>query len=292
MGRKAVKRRIVIIIAAAAALLCLLLPGFWNALRVVRYEVATEGVKEPVRIALVTDLHSCAYGREEKDLLDAVDGEAPDLVLLGGDIFDDVLPDDNAETFLRGISGRYPAWYVTGNHEYWSGEAAFARKMAILGDCGIALLRGETKIISIKGTRIALSGADDPVAWAYEWAAGGRKDGGYKEQVRRLAREAGDADVKLLLTHRPEQEELYAECGFDIVLAGHAHGGQWRIPGILNGLYAPNQGFFPKYAGGMYDVDGTVMIVSRGLARESTRVPRFYNRPELAVVDLTPADKG
>lgn len=66
----------------------------------------------------------------------------------------------------------------------------------------------------------------------------------------------------------------------------HAHGGQWRIPGVLNGLYAPNQGLFPKYGGGRYDFDGQTMIVSRGLARESTRAPRFFNRPELVVIEV------
>ncbi len=90
----------------------------------------------------------------------------------------------------------------------------------------------------------------------------------------------------VLLSHRPEFFELYTEYNFDLVLSGHAHGGQWRIPYILNGLYAPNQGVFPKYAGGEYTENNTTMIVSRGLARESTLLPRFYNRPELVIIDL------
>ena len=72
----------------------------------------------------------------------------------------------------------------------------------------------------------------------------------------------------ILLTHRPELIDVYSQYDFDLVLSGHAHGGQWRIPGILNGLYAPNQGIFPAYAGGLYEQNGTIMIVSRGLARE------------------------
>ena len=71
-------------------------------------------------------------------------------------------------------------------------------------------------------------------------------------------------------------------------MAGHAHGGQWRLPGLINGLLAPNQGLFPKYAGGLYDLNGQTMVVSRGLARESTRIPRFFNRPELVVLELGP----
>jgi predicted MPP superfamily phosphohydrolase len=90
----------------------------------------------------------------------------------------------------------------------------------------------------------------------------------------------------VLLSHRPEEFDRYVACGFDLVLCGHAHGGQWRIPGVLNGLFAPDQGIFPRYAGGRYDRDGTTMIVSRGLARESTLVPRIFNPPELVIVTI------
>jgi len=93
----------------------------------------------------------------------------------------------------------------------------------------------------------------------------------------------------LLLSHRPERIEDYLGYPFDLILSGHAHGGQWRLPGIVNGLYAPNQGLFPKYAGGRYDFEDTAFLVSRGLARESTKIPRVFNRPELVVVDLIPA---
>lgn len=90
----------------------------------------------------------------------------------------------------------------------------------------------------------------------------------------------------MLLSHRPELFETYQKYGFDLVLSGHAHGGQWRIPGVLNGLFAPDQGLFPEYAGGRYDYAEGTMIVSRGLARESTPVPRIFNRPEVVIVDI------
>ena len=83
--------------------------------------------------------------------------------------------------------------------------------------------------------------------------------------------------------------DMYLQYEFDLILSGHAHGGQWRIPRILNGFLAPNQGFFPKYAGGKYDFNHTTFIVSRGLAKESTRIPRIFNPPELVIVDILPA---
>ncbi|MBP5669242.1 MAG: metallophosphoesterase [Lachnospiraceae bacterium] len=93
----------------------------------------------------------------------------------------------------------------------------------------------------------------------------------------------------VLLSHRPESFEAYVNKGVDLALAGHAHGGQWRIPFLINGMFAPDQGLFPKYAGGRYEKYGTTMIVSRGLARESTILPRFCNPPELVIIDLVGA---
>ena len=94
--------------------------------------------------------------------------------------------------------------------------------------------------------------------------------------------------MKILLSHHPEYYPRYLEGrNIDLIFSGHAHGGQWRIPFVLNGLYAPDQGLFPKYAGGKYEKDGSVMIVSRGLARETTPVPRIFNRPEIVIVNIT-----
>ena len=101
-----------------------------------------------------------------------------------------------------------------------------------------------------------------------------------------------EGDVcSILLSHRPERVADYTGRGFDLVLSGHAHGGQWRIPLLGVGLIAPNQGLFPRYAGGTYNLEGTTLVVSRGLARESTRIPRLYNPPEVVVVDLVPSPK-
>ena len=267
-------------------LLGLVLPGFVNTLKIVRYPVIAAGLPHPVRIVLVTDLHSCAYGKGQRKLLEAIDEQAPDLILLGGDIFDDKLPDEKAIVFLREIGGKYPCYYVTGNHEYWSGEAGFGEKMARLEECGVTRLSGEAVSVDVGGAKLALCGADDPDAWGSGRGFAEYGEGSFREQAAQAAHRAEPGLYTILLAHRPEELELYASLGFDLVLTGHAHGGQWRIPGILNGLYAPNQGLFPPYAGGRYEKDGTVMIVSRGLARESTFVPRFYNRPELVVIEL------
>lgn len=283
--RGAALRRRPVLFAALALLLAFFAAGLYNGLAVKEYLVSSPKLTAPVRLALVTDLHSCRYGEDQRTLLEAVRRQQPDLVLLAGDIFDDKLPDGNTELFLTAVAKEYPCYYVTGNHEYRAGDAAFAEKMEILARCGVVRLTGEAVSVRVGEQELVLCGVDDPDAWRLGFET---DSAGFDGQVRRV-RDAWDGTAYgILLSHRPERFALYAEQGFDLALCGHAHGGQWRIPGLLNGLIAPNQGLFPKYAGGLYRESETVMIVSRGLARESTRVPRFYNRPELVMIDLEP----
>lgn len=242
------------------------------------YSVQTEKIKSAVRIGLVTDLHSCYYGAEQQDLIREIEDSKPDVVLLGGDIIDDDLPKDNAEIFMRQISTRYPTYYVTGNHEYRTGQVGKIKKL--IKELGVTVLDGKVVTLSVRGEKVDLLGIDDPKVGAKEW----------KRQFEVVQQSVRTEVFSVLLTHRPELFEQYLAGRFDLTLAGHAHGGQWRIPGLLNGLIAPNQGLFPKYAGGMYEKEDRVMVVSRGLARESTRVPRLFNRPEYVIVDLLPIE--
>lgn len=284
-------------IAVVMLIVALFIVAVNNRMVVCRYEVEAAELSVPIRIALVTDLHSCYYGKNQAKLLETIDAQAPDIVLLGGDIFDDVNEDRNAEIFLAGISGIYPCYYVTGNHEYWSGQDNFTTKMDILNRYQITILSGISEVIELNGETINLCGINDPDAYMVETAlendpqayinAQSKKEDTFIEQLNNVSSILENENFTLLLSHRPEFFELYAEYGFDLVLSGHAHGGQWRIPFVLNGVYAPNQGLFPKYAGGRYEEDGTIMIVSRGLARESTPVPRIFNRPEMVIVDIT-----
>ncbi len=278
------RKKAAIAILIPLALAALILPGFSQKLAVRRYHLTSGKLSGQLRLALLTDLHSCAYGEEMSELISAIEAAQPDLLLLAGDILDNHLPDDNAEMLLQGLKNRYPCYYVSGNHECWSGDRAFAEKMALLERYGVTILAGDWVTAEVGGQTLNLCGVDDPEAVMLETAR--RSDKRYREQLAAVSAAADNGHYTILLAHRPEFFEDYTGLGFDLVTSGHAHGGQWRIPGLINGVYAPNQGFFPKYVSGTYEKNGTVMIVSRGLARESTRLPRFYNRPELVIIDL------
>ena len=289
-------RKRIILLAAAVVLLILAIFAFDTRLMVRKYSIEAEEIETPIRVALVTDLHSCYYGENQSDLIDAIDVENPDVILLGGDIFDDVKEDTNTELFLAGIADKYPCYYVTGNHECWGGKYRFDNQMAILEKYSIPVLSGETQTLTVNGEAIRLCGVDDPDVYMVNTDPEQDPEGYIQAQtikedtfINTLAALSDEADENvftILLSHRPEYCKTYMKYTFDLVLCGHAHGGQWRIPGILNGLYAPHQGIFPKYAGGRYDSEDMTMIVSRGLAKETTRIPRIFNRPELVVIDV------
>ena len=250
-------------------------------LQTVLYTIKTTKITEEVKIALVADLHSCSYGENQSTLLNEIEAYQPDAVLLGGDIFDDALNDTNARVFTEKLAEKYKTYYVSGNHEWWSDR--MQSMFDYLSSKGIVVLRGNSDVLQIGENEIIVLGIDDPEVNTY--------DSSYltwEEQIRKAGESIEPNRLNILLTHRPERTKEYFEYNFDVVLSGHAHGGQFRLPFIMNGFYAPNQGFFPKFAGGLYDFAGGKLIVSRGLARESTRLPRIFNRPELVFVNLIP----
>ena len=270
------------LLAVAMVLLVLIIFACDVRLKTVFYTIESEKIKQPVRLALITDLHSCYYGKNQSTLVDAVQEQNPDVILLGGDIFDDKPAYDNAEITIRRLAEQHPCYYVTGNHEYWSREVGII--LEIVKDCGVTVLSGDCETIILNGQIINICGVDDPDA--AEYLVEGVPVEIQLAHAQEEARVAGTENYTVLLSHRPELYESYQNYDFDLVLSGHAHGGQWRIPGVLNGLYAPNQGLFPEYAGGRYDYATGTLIVSRGLARESTPVPRIFNRPELVIIDI------
>lgn len=250
-------------------------------LQTVFYTIKTDQLSKPVRLALITDLHACRYGPQQTELLDAVRRQNPDVVLLGGDIFDDKRPYDNAALTIHALAAEYPCYYVTGNHEYWSEDVPAI--LEIVRDSSAAILQGSFDSLTINGQIIQICGIDDPEAAEHP-----PYGPGINQQLLSVAPAFQTGAYTILLAHRPELVDTYRQYPFDLILSGHAHGGQWRIPGVLNGLYAPHQGLFPSFAGGQYDFGSCSLIVSRGLARESSRIPRIFNRPELVMVDLAP----
>ena len=268
---------------AVAALAALSAVGIWCEIpRVETHRVTVDGGKikgAPLRLAVLSDLHSCRYGEGQRSLLDAVRRERPDAVLLAGDIADDRLDDTNAMIVVRQLAKDYPCFYVSGNHEYWSKRVDEMKSW--IRDSGAVVLEGDVRTLELKGTTVDFCGVDDPTYIGDKW----------NEQLKAAHAKSNPGHLRILLSHRPERADVYAQYDFDIIVSGHLHGGQVRLPGCDVGLYGPIRGyrrFFPRYSDGIYALsEKTRLVVSRGLARESTPLPRFFNHPEIMVVEIS-----
>lgn len=269
------------ILPALAILVILTLIALDERLILRTYTVVSPKLTAEVRLAVVTDFHSSDNAEKVAAMVASC---APDAVLLVGDLFDDDTanrPTERTLSLMRQLSAQYPCYYVSGNHEAWTGEMDALYQQT--EEAGVTVLRMSSGVLTVRGQRIALCGVPDP----YEMVFSGAPD--TEEQIRQALENVDSADFTILLAHRPELLAKYAQFPLDLVVSGHAHGGQVRIPGVLNGLYAPNQGWFPKLAGGAYTQDGTTLIVSRGLAVR-TWLPRIFNRPEVVLVRCVPAE--
>jgi predicted MPP superfamily phosphohydrolase len=229
-----------------------------------------------IKIVLISDLHSTIYGKDQCLLINKVKDINPDLIVLSGDIFDDEVPMKGTQLLLSGISSLAPVFYVTGNHEYWSHNIKGIRDE--LASYMVTILSDTYTIIEINDTKIVIAGIEDPDKRKFETANYNQKD-----SMEKAFRELDEIKLyKILIAHRPELIENYKLYSFDLVLSGHTHGGQVRLP-LINGLYAPNQGLFPKYSGGIYIHENLTHIISRGLSI-NPRLPRIFNPPELVIV--------
>lgn len=255
--------------------------AFYNGLVVKKYSIISNklGADESVRIALITDLHSHVYGNNQTKIVSLIKQQKPDIIALAGDIADDVVSIEGTELFLEGLRGFRPIYYVTGNHEFWSNDIKNIKDT--IRKYNVTILENNYEQIKVKNSNIIIGGIDDPDVVMYE-----KPNFDLQREMNNNFIQLNDkTDFKILLAHRPELIELYKEFSFDLVLSGHSHGGQVRIPFILNGLLAPNQGWFPKYAGGPYKHGSLTHIVSRGVSY-NPRLSRIFNPPEVVIIDI------
>ena len=232
------------------------------------------------RIAQVSDLHNAEFGEGNAELLQMLHECDPDVIVITGDLVDASRTDmDIALAFVRKAVKIAPIYYVTGNH-----EAAISRYDVLktgLEAAGVTVLEDEAVRLEHKGESITLIGLSDPDA-----TIKGDLFGEVPAMVstKLVSLMDGESGYTILLSHRPELFDAYVSVGIDLVLSGHAHGGQFRLP-FIGGLIAPNQGLFPKYDAGLYTEGKTNMVVSRGIGNSIIPI-RFNNRPEIVVVEL------
>ena len=249
----------------------LLVYGWWDTRRfmVQREEVLLPRLPKAFdgfTILQVSDLHNNAYGKDGRALIRAIQSLEFDCIAITGDLLDRHLPKrrDNAYVFLEAVCRLAPVYLVQGNHERVI--PGWDRTKMDYQTLGARVLENETVLLYRGKDRVAITGAKD------------------KEAGETIAACMVPNTCTVLLAHQPQLLPEYAKTDADLVLCGHAHGGQVRLFG--RGLYSPNQGIFPKYTAGFYTLGKTTMYVSRGVGNHSFVPPRFFNRPEINLLTL------
>ena len=231
------------------------------------------------KIAQISDLHNAEMGDDSEKLLAMIKEADPNIIAITGDMIDSRRMDIQvALDFAREAVKIAPCYYVNGNHELRVLE--YEELKEGLRELGVIILENDKATITKDDESLTIIGLSDPSLEArYIYT---EEDEILDLYLNELSKE--DGNYKVLLSHRPEYFELYFEAGIDLVLSGHAHGGQIRLP-FVGGIIAPNQGFFPKYDNGLYTKEETNMIVSRGIGNSLFPL-RFNNRPEVVLIEL------
>lgn len=230
-------------------------------------------------IAHISDFHNKLFGKEQVTILNKIKSISPDIIVITGDLIDRRKYDlDTAMTFVSGAMQIAPVYYVSGNHEAWSGKFDTIKEELI--GAGVHIVDNAEVEISKGNHSISILGLADPDFHTSDYMEGTD----VSEITKQLSGWSANENFKILLSHRPELFDLYCENNMDLIFTGHAHGGQFRIPGI-GGLIAPDQGLFPEYTSGSYYKEASTMFVSRGLGNSIVPI-RIFNRPEIIAVTL------
>lgn len=246
-------------------------------------EVINEKIPESFhgyRIVHISDLHNTEFGKDNKRLLKKIKDAKPDIIVMTGDMIDMYRPDIDvtlclAEELVKIAS----VYFVSGNHDI----KTVGRELLFAGfkEIGVTTLRNRSVTLEKDGESITLSGIDDP-KFLDDFLSGTDEEN-IKNTLESLIENQEDT-FKILLTHRPEMFDIYSSFNIDLVLSGHAHGGQINIP-FKGGLIAPGQGWFPEYYEGVYEKENTQMVVNRGLGNSAFPF-RINNKPEIIIAEL------
>lgn len=231
------------------------------------------------RIVQVSDLHMRQYGENNEKLISAIKEQQPDIIVITGDLINrssDDPENGQAETvrpLLEAFLDIAPCYFVSGNHEWASGEIYEFR--TVLEQSGVTYLKNEYVMLESGEDTIALAGVEDPNGPADMISP--------SELVCSIRADHPDSFV-LLLGHRNYWLEKYPELDVNLILCGHAHGGVWRLP-FAGGIIGTERDLFPDYTSGVYNEGGYDLVVSRGLG-DYGKIPRLFNNPQLVTVIL------
>lgn len=255
------------------------------------YSVSAKEIQSPVRLVVISDLHDHKFGSDNGKLVDKVKGQDPDIILMCGDFLNEDSKDHiEVVKLIEKFKSIVPVYFALGNHELAYIENGHEGFVSDIEAAGAVVLDKEYEDVIVNGTHLRLGGLYD-----YAFALDGNDSvENTPEPVKSFLEEFQETeDYKIMMSHRPDSfifGDASEYWNVDLVISGHNHGGQVVVP-FLGGLFGGDQGWFPKYIHGMYDVGNMKLFATSGLGSEWQVLPRWNNRPEVAVIELLPKEK-
>lgn len=257
-----------------------------NCLKTTKLNIKTS-LKENINIIQLSDLHSKEFGKSNIRLYNHIASLNPHIIFLTGDIIDSSLKNmDEIILFIGSLKSICTVVYIPGNNENRTNKIDYI--ITSLKNLGVYTLKNEFFSINVNGEKINILGLSEGSKTTslsrYDKIFHTYHHDGYESLLKRFEKMDG---YKILLSHYPEKFSLkgdYHKYGFDLMLAGHAHGGQFILP-FVGGLFAPGQGILPKFYGGLYKSDKNSLVVSRGLGNSGFPL-RLFNRPDVVKITL------
>ena len=262
------------LITLTISLVVFFIAAFYNAKEITYYSIESEKINagnESIIIALIADYHCTNYGKNQHRLVESIKSGNPDLIVFAGDSFHHYGNRSNGYTLISECSKIAPVYFVAGNHELRSPD--YSELIGQVRENGAVVLEDDFAELEINGNPIIIAGGYNPNDFKNKSL----------DEVNELE------GYKIMLNHFPENYEIVQDFGFDLMLAGHAHGGQVRLPFLLpDGIYSPGEGKIPRYTGGSYAInENFTLIVSRGLSKRYSAMFRVFNRPELVFITVS-----
>ena len=278
LSRKAKRIISISLILSLLAAFCISIVVSNYSLKITTESFDSNKVDAPIKLALISDLHTRSFGDNNEDLITSIAAELPDVILLAGDIVSSDSTSDNDFKYLHNLvfelSKIAPVYFSIGNHERFNPYAETI--CSFVKSAGGTVLDGEFQDVLINGTPVRIGAISYYRFWDEE-----------SNSFLQEFTNAGNDTFTLLLCHNPE---FYVwgikNYNIDLIASGHAHGGMVNLP-LLGPLYAPEQGWFPEYAAGLYETEcGGHFAVTTGLGSSPEYMPRIFNRPEIMIIEI------
>ena len=251
-------------------------------MRNTRYRLTTS---HPVsfKACVVADLHDRPYG----EILSILRVEHPDLILVPGDITETLCPGEETGDrpglrLLGECAALAPTFYAFGNHEIGGCHGNIRTAKHADQPLKFTLTPAWREILTATGATLLYGHTAEWQGVTLGALGSGLLNPGWIPDLTELERFTAAPGYKLLLCHHPEYFHRYLrDYPIDLTVSGHAHGGQWRVFG--RGVYAPDQGLFPKYTSGLHE---DRLVISRGVANTVPFAPRLFNPCEVVTVEV------